>query len=388
MSVVVFPFKVEKHDVVVSNVATAAGHPRIDEVVCVGYERESTYEAIELAAPEVEETTGTRVTLILQERLGDKRPGKGDGMNTALRYFAEHTTAERIHFYDADISSFTAEWIEKAENVADEGYEVVRHYFPRSSTDAMITWMITRTGFAMLWPRTELPWIEQPLGGELLFTRPVVEELLADEAVMAQSNWGIDTLYTFATVRAGFSVFETYVRQGKMHKLYGRLTDLKTMLVECFAAIQELRGTPLVGETLHRIEYPDIVPEAIAEKIGYDIEESILLLPLNWTDGQEELLELFPVPIRDGMLAARRYPRFTFMDELAWHDTFCVLLNHFVHGDPDWEELLFRLWVVRVLNYTVSHALRGYGHALRYLHRMVNDYRAMGFKNPEPACGG
>ncbi len=240
----------------------------------------------------------------------------------------------------------------------------------------MITWMITRTGLAMLWPHSELAWIEQPLGGELLFTRPVVERLVADESVQAQSDWGIDTLYTFATVRHGFSMFETHIRSGKMHKLYGRLTDLKTMLVECFAALQHLRGTPVPSDTLHRIDYPDVVPADIAEKIGYDVEESVLLLPLGWSERQTELLELFPVPVRDGMLATRGYPRFVFMDELGWRDSFCVLLEHFVHGDEDWEELLFKLWVVRVLNYTLTQALRGYSHAMRYLHWMVDHYRA------------
>ena len=84
-------------------------------------------------------------------------------------------------------------------------YSVVRHYFARASTDAMITWMITKTGFSLLWPDSELPWIEQPLGGELLFKRPVVEHLVKDDRVRAQSDWGIDTLYTFSTFRQAFA---------------------------------------------------------------------------------------------------------------------------------------------------------------------------------------
>lgn len=375
MSIVVFPFKEEDPGVLLDNVRAAAVHPRVREVVCVGFERESTFEALERAAPGITEDTGTKLTVVVQQRLGSKRPGKGDGMNTALRYFLDETDAARLHFYDSDIRSFTGEWIERAEHVADDGYDVVRHYFPRASTDAMITWMITRTGLAILWPHSELAWIEQPLGGELLLTRPVVERFAADGAVRAQSDWGIDTLYTFAAVRHGFSMFETHVREGKVHRLYGRLTDLKTMLVECFSALQELRGTPVPGDTLHRIDYPDVVPVEIGEKIGYDVEESILLLPLGWTDRQNDLLELFPIPVRDGMLATRGYPRFGFMDERNWGDTYRVLLDHFIPGDGDWEELLFRLWVVRVLNYTINQALRGYSHALRYLHWMVDHYR-------------
>jgi len=375
VSVVVFPFKEEDHEVVIQNVARAAGHPRVTNVVCMGLDEASTYEAISTAIPAVEDSTGTPVTLLLQDRIGSLRPGKGDAMNTSLRYFLERSTDERLHFYDADITSFDAGWIEQAEVAADAGFDVVRHYFPRSSTDAMITWMITRTGFAMLWPDSELPRIRQPLGGELLFTRPVVEDLVADNAVQAQSDWGIDTLYTFATVRSGFSVFETYVPQGKIHKLYGSLTDIQTMVIECFAAMQSLQGIPVEAATPHEIETSAVVPGAIKAKVAYDLESTLRLLAADWTNHQEDLLAGFPQTVQDGLLAARAYPRFSFMDDRAWFETYAHLLERFVRGDPDWEALLFKLWIARVLQYTISDALRGYDHALAHLEQMIDSYR-------------
>ena len=39
-SLVVFPFKTEQPGVVLSNIRTAAAHPRVGEVACVGYEVE------------------------------------------------------------------------------------------------------------------------------------------------------------------------------------------------------------------------------------------------------------------------------------------------------------------------------------------------------------
>lgn len=377
MSVVVFPFKEEDRDVVIRNVTTAAGHPRVTHIVCVGHSQESTYEAISGAIPIIEDSTGTPVSLLLQKRIGTLRSGKGDGMNTALRFFLERSTADRLHFYDADITSFTAEWIEKAETAADAGYDVVRHYFPRSSTDAMITWMVTRTGFAALWPDSELPLIKQPLGGELLFTRRVVELLVADEAVQAQSDWGIDTLYTFSTVRQGLSVFETYISQGKIHKLYGSLTDIQTMVIECFAAMQSIQGIPVQAATAHEVEEAAEVPAAIKAKVAYDFESTMQLLAVDWTPHQQDLLTLFGVAVRDGMLATRTYPQLSFMDDRAWFETYSVLLAHFVKNDPDWEALLFKLWIVRVLQYTLSAALRGYDHAIAHLSRMVDSYRTM-----------
>jgi mannosylglycerate synthase len=374
VSLVVFPFKTEDPAVVVGNVEVAAGHPRTNQVLCVGFEENETYSALSEALPGVAERTGKTVNLVTQTRIGSRRPGKGDGMNTALRYFVSDTDERRVHFYDSDITSFAADWITTAEEAADFDYGVVRHFFPRASTDAMITWLVTRTGFAIIWPRTELPWIEQPLGGELLFTREVATHLLADPRVQAQSDWGVDTLYTFSVVQAGFPLMEVYVRAGKAHRLYGRLTDLRTMLVECFAALQDLRDERVPDHSLHRVEYPDVVPHSIAEKLGYNIEPTMRLLSERWTPRQDELLEFFPTAVRDGMLANRRHATFEFMDETHWYDSFLVLLERFERGDRDWEELLFRLWATRVLNYTTTAAVRGYSYALRHLHGMVHRY--------------
>lgn len=375
MSLVVLPFKTEDPSVVLANVATAAGHDRVTEVLLLGYEENETWREVESSLADIGSAADTPVGIRAQERLGSLRAGKGDGMNTALHYFLYDTDHERVHFYDSDITSFGPEWITKAEEAADVGYGVVRHYFPRASTDGMITWMIARTGFAMLWPRSELPWIEQPLGGELLFTRQVVGHLLADDRVVRQSDWGIDTLYTFSTTQARFPLFETYVPIGKAHRLYGRLTDLRAMLVECFAAIQGLRNEAMPDHSKHRIEYPDVVPHEIAEKLGYDVEATMRLLSERWSERQLDLLnDTFPVSVREGLLANRARPVFDFMDEWHWYDTFGLMLDRFVPGDEDWEELLFKLWVVRVLNFTARAAVRGYSYAMRHLHRMVYRY--------------
>ncbi len=386
MSLVVFPFKKEDPVVAVRNVEIAARHPRVRQVLGVGVEKEETYQAIADAIPAINQETGKSVELILQDRIGNKRPGKGDGMNTALKYFLENTDFERIHFYDADITSFNEDWITKAEEAADFDYSVVRHYFPRARTDAMITWMITRTGFAMLWPRSVLSWIEQPLGGELMFTRPVVETLVEDDRVMAQSDWGIDTLYTFVTSQRGFSTYEVNMPQGKAHKLYGKLTDLKTMLVECFSAVQSLKDEQLTVHGVHRSEYPDVVPKSITEKLGFDLEGTLGLLKTNWTKTQQEYLDLFPEAIRNGMLANIQVTNFGFMNQDNWYEAYEVMLDHFVKGDEDWEELLFKIWTVRVMHYATIIALCGYNFSQRNLHNMILSYRRKAlYREPCPA---
>lgn len=98
-------------------------------------------------------------------------------MNTALDYFVDHTSFDRIHFYDADIVTFSRQWIERGEERLEEDYEVLRFFFPKVSTDGMITWNITRCGLAYNWPHTILPRIEQPLGGELALKRKIAQRL-------------------------------------------------------------------------------------------------------------------------------------------------------------------------------------------------------------------
>ena len=50
-----------------------------------------------------------------------------------------------------------------------------------------------------------------------------------------------------------------------------------------------------------------------------------------------------------------------------------VFLNNFQMGDTDWEEILFKVWVGRVLNYTLRDVVRGYDAAIDTLREMVNN---------------
>ncbi|MFZ0493553.1 MAG: hypothetical protein WAM81_10215 [Acidimicrobiia bacterium] len=364
MSLVAIPFTDEPAQTVVANVQMAVAHPRVDQVLCVGSGHNATFSALQrIASPEV--------AVVLQRRLGSKRPGKGDAMNTALLHLLHHTDADRVHFYDADITNFDPIWIDRAEAAADTGVDVVRHSFPRASTDAMITWMITRFGFAALWPDTELPKIGQPLGGELLLTRASAETLAADPRVIDRSDWGIDTLYTFATVQAGLSLHETYIPEGKRHHLYGSLHELSTMLNECFGAIQSLAGEPVPTGTPHHATPPTPAVGEVATAVGYSVDDTIDLLRLGWTERQARLLQVFPSEVQSGMGALRDYPSVGFMDEDTWYDTYLRLLTHYDPDDGDWHELLFRLWVVRVLHYTFTDALRGHTAATAYLEGMI-----------------
>ncbi len=368
-SLIVVPVLNEDIDVVLGNLRASAAHPAVGMVMAITGDHETTNQAIRTGI----EDLGGRVRVLPQQRLGNLRPGKGDAINTGLKVFLEDTDLERIHFYDADIKTFDGEWISKAETALDLGFQAVRHFYPRSATDAMITWMVTRLGFALLWPRSPLPMLEQPLSGELAFTREAAAILAADPRVKSQSDWGVDTAITFATMAHGLSVYESYIARGKDHALYSSLSDIKVMMVECLGALQRLRPTTILTTQAERIsEAPDSVPQQIAQQIGFDVEATQHLLARDWNARQDALLAVhFPEHVAVGARMWRQWPDTSWMNEETWLTTLTILLDHYAPDDSDWCELAFRLWVGRVLHYTLRIAVRGHAFADIYLREMV-----------------
>jgi mannosylglycerate synthase len=378
VSLVVFPFKSEDVAVVARNLETAARHDRIDEVWGIAAVEGPVSDSVGEAAKPISDAASTPVRIIPQERIGSYRAGKGDGMNTALRLAAEQGRP-RVHFYDADITNFDESWVDGAEAAADRGYGVVRHRFPRASTDAMITWMITRPGFAMLFPRTFLPRLDQPLGGELLLTAVAVDALASSPSVTERSDWGIDTLITHATSILDVGLYEHHVRDGKRHSLYGSLYELRAMALECLDAVASLAGSPGPGpDAIHSADPAGQVPADLKHTVAYDVDRTVSLLIKDWTEEETRLAATLPGGIAENILANTSEPTFAFMDEEAWFEAMSVLLERFTLGDAAWESLAFRLWIARVLSYTANEALAGYDRAIEYLEGTIRDYEKLG----------
>jgi mannosylglycerate synthase len=371
VSLVVFPFKEEILEVVAANLVTAASHRRVDEVWAVAADENAAMAEVTAVAAEIAASSGTDVRVFAQRRLGGLRSGKGDGMNTAIAAAADRGFS-RVHFYDADITNFDESWVDGAEAAADRGFGVVRHRFPRAATDAMITWMVTRPGLALLFPGTLLPRLGQPLGGEILLGRDVVEALAADPFVLARSDWGIDTVITHATSTLGIDVHEHNAADGKRHALYGSLTDIRDMVLECLDAVASLRGrrSPPDDAVLDA-DPPASVPADLKETVAYDVsatrraiagkigtEEGVLLAALSIDTDQ-------PIIMDDGM----------------WAATFPLLLSRFRLDDPAWRSAAFRLWVERVIHYTTHQVPRGYDAAMSHLESTIRDYEAIGYQD-------
>ena len=368
MSVVAIPFKNENDDVVLSNLSIAASHPRIDQVWAVG-----TSASISEGAKGISMQTRVPVEVVPDERLGQFRRGKGDAMNTAL-HKAATAGVDRLHFYDADITNFGSDWIEGAEQAADQGFGVVRHRFPRAATDAMITWMITKPMLAMRYPDSVLPTIGQPLGGELLLTKAAIETLAANPDVVARSDWGIDTALTFNSVASGFSLYEHNVADGKRHTLYGSLDELKEMLVECFDSANALPEIPIprIG---HYAEEESPVPSDLRSQAGYSVDTTTPLITSPPTSAELSRVDALPPDIAERVLEMIRTGTTSYFDAATWWRILQHQTEAFELGDPGSEDLLFRLWVARVLNYTNTEVKGGFERAMSYLESTIEIYR-------------
>jgi mannosylglycerate synthase len=360
VSLVVFPFKEEELSVVSANLAVAAGHDRVEEVWAVASAEDAAMAGVSGVATEIAAATQTRVSVFPQQRVGVFRPGKGDGMNTAIARAAERGFA-RVHFYDADITNFDETWIDGAEHAADKGFDVVRYRFPRAATDAMITWMVTRPGLALLFPGTLLPRLAQPLGGELLATEPVIEALAGDRFVVDRSDWGIDTVITHATSTMGVGVHEHNAPDGKRHALYGSLTDIREMILECLDAVASLRGRRHPDGGFHS-DPPAPVPEDLKQTVAYDLEATRVAIAEK------------PSPTEAAILEALGATERVAMDEKAWLRVFPALLDGFELDAPSWRSAAFRLWTERVIHYTTHQVPHGYDAALAYLERTIADF--------------
>ena len=376
MSLVVFPFKDEDPAVVSANLATAAAHDRVEEVWAIAAPDSRETVAVTAGAETIASRSGKPVRVIRQRRMGLFHPGKGDAMNTAIE-IAAGEGRDRVHFFDADITNFDHSWIEGAEDAADGGYGVVRHRFPRASTDAMITWMVTRPSLALLFPGSFLPRLDQPLGGELLLTGPALQHLAASELVRARSDWGIDTVITYATSVLGLGIYEHHVADGKRHSLYGSLEELRPMLVECLGAAASLRGLPGPGPNArHGSDPPALVPPDLLTTVAYDLEGTTALLSSPFVSGERDLITEMPDPGLIERLADPARPEPGLMDEVAWRRALGFLLIRSQPGDPAWESLAFRLWLHRVIAYTTEWVPRGYAAAISHLEETIREFEA------------
>ncbi len=367
---IVLPFKQEDPDVLRRTIDIATHHPSIGRVQLIGSEPNSTYDVALRAAGAAAAQTSTTVEVSLQERIGQYRSGKGDAMLTGLKAFLEQSDHQRLHFYDTDIETFGPDWIDLAEAGLDEGAHVARHYFHRPSTDAQITWHITRLGAALSWPGSLFPHIRQPLGGELALTRDAAALLWQDQDVRRESDWGIDTALTFGMCRHQLAVSEVFVPQGKVHGFYDGLADLRIMLIECFGVIQRLANKQLPSATRadYRVQPSEPPSPSITDIVAYDDTKTRQLLaqPLSAAESFQ-LHQLLGIK-------ATHWPATHEMDDGSWSDFLRIALLELDIQEAGAADLLFRAWSGRVLFHTLVNVPKGFGPAQQALQDVIESH--------------
>jgi mannosylglycerate synthase len=217
--------------------------------------------------------------------------------------------------------------------------------------------------------------------------------LRRDARSRLRSDWGVDTLYTAVLALHGVSVLDVYAVEGKAHKRHAALGQYRAMLVECFQAvkalkhdadfIQAMQAHGLCGFA-HRATAAAPPPKAILERLCYSVDASVdVLRAAHWTPRQESLCRALPLPaaVRDGLLSARYWPRFdeSWCGEAAWLATYDAFLDASTDlDDADVAEILFRLFVARVVHHLLNYSVRGYDYGLARLRGPAGALNAAG----------
>jgi hypothetical protein len=114
-----------------------------------------------------------------------------------------------------------------------------------------------------------------------------------------------------------------------------------------------------------------------AQIVAYDVESTVRLLESDWSAEEIRLAESLPDNLVGLLLDDPTRPRFELMDADRWFVSHGFLLHGFALGDPAWESLAFRLWLIRVLAYTTNQAREGFDAAMTYLESTIRGYEAI-----------
>jgi hypothetical protein len=66
------------------------------------------------------------------------------------------------------------------------------------------------------------------------------------------------------------------------------------------------------------------------------------------------------------------------MSHTEWRRILPVLVERFDLADQDWRDVVFRLWVERVIHYTLNQVPAGYDAAIAYLEGTIEDFESGG----------
>jgi len=208
--------------------------------------------------------------------------GKGNNFHN-LFLKIKNLGAEAATSIDADIKSITAEWVKCLLEPITAGYDYVSPLYLRDKNDGTITNHICYPlAYGLLGYN-----IRQPIGGDVGFSKRLVEYWLNQKWTEPVRNYGIDIFMTLNTIKGGFKLGQANLGS-KIHK--PSAPKLGNMFLEVidtlFKFLSEnknlwqkeinLRTLPLICDAKNKAAYQQlsIDNEVIEEKAISEFQEN------------------------------------------------------------------------------------------------------------------
>jgi glycosyltransferase involved in cell wall biosynthesis len=162
--------------------------------------------------------------------------GKGRNCRNLFRAAVE-LNAKAVVMVDADLTSFTPEWIQYFGEPLFCGFDYVSPIYERHKYDASIT-----NHFACPFLRTLYGLrIRQPIGGDFGFSGKLAMAYLADKSWTENvDHFGIDIWMTTIAFLRGFKVCQTFLGSSKSHRVKDPARHLAPMFTHVIATIFDL----------------------------------------------------------------------------------------------------------------------------------------------------
>jgi hypothetical protein len=145
--------------------------------------------------------------------------------------------AKAIVMVDADLTSFTPQWIQYLGEPLFCGFDYVSPIYERHKYDASITNHFACPFLRMLYGSR----IRQPIGGDFGFSGKLALAYLSERSWTENvANFGIDIWMTTIAFVRGFNVCQTFLNSSKSHRVKDPARHLSPMFTNVIATIFDL----------------------------------------------------------------------------------------------------------------------------------------------------
>jgi hypothetical protein len=163
---------------------------------------------------------------------------KGKGRNVRNLFLAAvELQAKAVVIVDADLTSFTPQWIQRLGEPLFNDFDYVSPIYERHKYDASITNHFARPLLQALYGVG----IRQPIGGDFGFSGKAAMAFLSEKSWTDRvAHFGIDIWMTTLAYLRGLKVCETFLGSCKSHRVKDPARELSTMFQDVIATMFDL----------------------------------------------------------------------------------------------------------------------------------------------------